>query len=87
MKPTTSITLTLPVHDLSLLTTWLVLVSEGIISDEGEALLSASDLESLHAIQKTASLFVLNFAGAARVINTDAIDERSTTDLDYGQVH
>ena len=87
MTPTTSITLTLPVHDLSLLTTWLVLVSEGIISDEGEALLSASDLESLHTIQKTASLFVLNFAGAARVINTDAIDERSTTDSDYGQVH
>ena len=87
MTPTTSITLTLPVHDLSLLTTWLVLVSEGIISDEGEALLSASDLESLHAIQETASLFVLNFAGAARVINTDAIDERSTTDSDYGQVH
>ena len=87
MTPTTSITLTLPVHDLSLLTTWLVLVSEGFISDEGEALLSASDLESLHTIQKTASLFVLNFAGAARVINTDAIDERSTTDSDYGQVH
>ena len=87
MTPTTSITLTLPVHDLSLLTTWLVLVSEGIISDEAEALLPASDLESLHAIQKTASLFVLNFAGAARVINTDAIDERSTTDSDYGQVH
>ncbi len=85
MKPTTSITLTLPVHDLSMLTTWLVLVSEGIISDEGEALLSASDLESLHAIQKAASLWVLLFACAARVINTDAIDDSSTTD--YGQVH
>ena len=85
MKPTTSITLTLPVHDLSMLTTWLVLVSEGIISDEGEALLSASDLESLHAIQKTADLWVLLFAGAARVINTDAIDDSATTD--YGQVH
>ena len=86
MKPTTSITLTLPAHDLSLLTTWLVLVSEGIISDEAEALLPASDLESLHAIQKTASLFVLNFASAARVICTsDAIDDSSTTD--YGQVH
>jgi hypothetical protein len=68
-----------------MLTTWLVLVSEGIISDEGEALLSASDLESLHAIQKTADLWVLLFAGAARVINTDAIDDSATTD--YGQVH